>query len=70
MLEKSLSALVKLQARVRGMIARKRVNKLLSERNKKNGINVIKQKPRLGREVSASIQKGKHKNSNSVLQTF
>ena len=54
-LEKTLSALVKIQARVRGMIARKRMQKVLIEQRKRLGIDGLSHKPRLGREVSASI---------------
>lgn len=67
-LEKTLSALVKIQARVRGMIARKRVQKILIEQRRRQGIEGLPHKPRFGREVSSSIQK--HTSSNLVLRTY
>lgn len=67
MLYKSLQGLVKLQARVRGFRARKRVAKLLQAHRKKNGSDLLL-KSNLGRDISSSIQK--HTASNSVLQSI
>lgn len=67
MLYKSLQGLVKLQALVRGIRARKRVAKLLAAHRKKNGSDLI-MKSNLERDISSSIQK--HTASNSVLQSI
>ena len=63
-LYRSLVGLVKLQALVRGIRARKRVAKLLAAQRKKNGSDGVLKAKALGITVS------KHTASNSVLRSI
>ena len=66
---KSLYGLVKVQARIRGIITRRKVKKLMDERKKDGGSKIPKDFKFINHGLDLqSIQK--HTTSNSVLQSI